>query len=91
MTFLANRIAARDRRPRRPGRPDRTPQVTEHTDDLVDEALVETFPASDAPWFMAASAVVGAPYRNGPSRHRAQRDGADVLAPSAGAPPPRRR
>jgi hypothetical protein len=90
MTFLANRIAARHRRPRRPGRSDRTRQVTEHTDDLVDEALVETFPASDAPWFMAASAVVGAPNRNGPFRHRAQRDGADVL-PSPDAPPPPRR
>jgi hypothetical protein len=74
MTFLANHIAARHRRRGRAGRagqPDRTPQSTEHTEELVDEALVETFPASDAPWFMAASAVVGAPHRNGPSRHRA--------------------
>jgi hypothetical protein len=91
MTFLANHLAARRRRRGRPGRTDRTPQATEHIDDLVDEALVETFPASDAPWFMAASAVVGAPHRNAPSRHRAQRDGADVLSPAPAAPPPRRR
>jgi len=33
-------------------------------EDRVDEALEETFPASDAPWFMAAAAVVGAPRRS---------------------------
>jgi hypothetical protein len=32
----------------------------------IDEALMETFPASDPPWFMAASGVVGFP-RNDPS------------------------
>ena len=32
-------------------------------DQLVDIALEESFPASDPPSFMAASAVVGAPTR----------------------------
>ena len=34
--------------------------------DLFDEALAESFPASDAPAFMAAAAVVGGPAK--PSR-----------------------
>jgi hypothetical protein len=91
MTFLANHLAARHRRQGRAAPTDHTPQAPEHIDELVDEALIQTFPASDAPWFMAASAVVGAPHRNGPSRHRAQRDGANDMPPAPDEPPPRRR
>jgi hypothetical protein len=37
--------------------------------DALDAALADTFPASDPPAFMAASAVVGSP-RRPPSRGR---------------------
>jgi len=43
-------------------------EYNRRTDELVDAALAESFPASDPPFFMAA-AVVGAPPAN--TSHRA--------------------
>jgi hypothetical protein len=43
-------------------------------DALIDEAIAESFPASDAPFFMAAAAVLGAPSRAGVVRAPASQE-----------------
>jgi hypothetical protein len=44
-------------------------------EDLLDVALEQTFPASDAPSFMAGAAVAGAP-RRGPAEPESLKAGA---------------
>jgi hypothetical protein len=40
------------------------------SDEMLDIALEQTFPASDAPCFMAAAAVVGSPRKQKDRRRR---------------------
>jgi len=42
----------------------RTRNPTATPEELVDRALIDSFPASDLPFFMAAAAVLGAPRRD---------------------------
>lgn len=51
-----------------------------HLDDRIDAALADTFPASDPPFFMAGTGVVGSPHsaaqpRNGDEPHLPDRAG----------------
>lgn len=52
-------------------------------DELVDLALEESFPASDPPSFMAASAIVGSPRR--PAGERSSDRGSSDAEPIANA------
>jgi hypothetical protein len=49
---------------------------------LMDDALAETFPASDPPWFMASISLIGAPAHPGEAAPTPELDGRKSDAPS---------
>jgi hypothetical protein len=62
------------------------------TEERIDAALADTFPASDPPFFMGSTAVAGSPHGKAPA---AERSGAppanDSRKPAVRQPPKPRR